>query len=147
MKLPTASRSSRSRTSRITRNIPSVSPASTLISGGRSPTRRGRASSPWSQARHGAPLPGAGASAPAPQHARQVLAEHLAGIAGGDARAVPAFVQPARQRAPKALRHGRGVLGDAHGPQQLQQALPVAAQAGEPVLLNGLARDLVRDEG
>ena len=83
----------------------------------------------------------------APQHARDVLAEHLAGVARGDVLAGPALVDLASEGLPELEADPGRALSGGERPQQLAQPLPVAAQTRDAIVVHGPARHLVGDEG
>src|SRR5439155_33433 len=132
-KLPIASRSSSSRSSRISRNMPSVSAASGGRLGGGQSGWSGRASSPCSQVTHSGDA-GAGAGGSPGGRAR-----HRAPSAAG--------VELSGQGLPELEGDPGRALGDGEPPQQLGQALAVATQARDAILIHGPARHLVGDEG
>src|SRR5438093_973447 len=126
MKLPIASRSHWSRSSRVSRNIPSVSAASAGRLVGRS-ERSGWASSPWSQPRH-ATERGAGGSP-------WLRTRHSA-------------VSAASSRALFSRRSSRNVLNRKASTSRRtgRTSSSAAPQARYAVVAHGLVRHLVRDE-
>src|SRR3989442_685281 len=139
MKLPIASRSSCSRISPISRNSSSVSRARSARGGGGKP-RLERAQVTDELVRRGiaAVLLRARERAVEPaQHAGHELAEHLAAVPLRDERAVPRALELSRQRRAEVGRDRRGAFRDAEPPEQIAEPLPVPAQAGEAVVVQG----------
>src|SRR5207245_1872153 len=150
-KLPIASRPSWSRTSAISENMPSGGAA--RAGGGEAGFQRPEVGDEVVRravARHlcrgGALLGARERGVEAPQHAGQVLAEHLAGVARGELLPHPALLEPSGERLAELGRDRSDALCSAQLAHQLAESLSIAAQTRHAVFVYRLACHVVGDK-